>query len=118
MPGIAGQSENFDAPVAGDLDGNMSCGAESIQTEFRACCNARQSQASEADDSGAQERCGCEISETIRNRVDKRFRRDDVIGISTVDRIARELCVFTEILLTRPAVLAHTACPMQPRHAD
>ena len=61
---------------------------------------------------------GVDVLETIWNRIDEGFRRDQIVGIAAIDRPARELREVAEILAAAQTVFANTAGAVQPRHAD
>src|SRR5262249_15938495 len=78
----------------------------------------RDAEAAEADDSGAQQRSGGQIGETVGNSIHEVFGCGDEFGITAVDRVAGEYGRFTEIFLAGAAVFAGSVGRMEPGNAD
>src|SRR5258708_3608284 len=72
----------------------------------------------ESDDPGAEQRRGLLIGELVRNRVDEILRRDDVVGIASVDGIAGELGIIAEVFFPGATILAAAVGAIQPGNAD
>jgi hypothetical protein len=101
-------------PVERDLNGQVSCGAETIETKFTAGLDAREAKRAKSDYSSAQQWGGLLIRETLRNRVDEIFRRDNILGVSAIDGVPGECGVVAQILVSGAAIFASAIGVMQP----
>src|SRR5947207_13243311 len=98
-----------------ELERQMRRRAETIGPQPPAALDPTQSQATESDDPGAQQRRRLKIGERLGDRIDEALRRHDVVGIATVHRVTREGGVLAEIFFACPTVAASFARAMQPR---
>ncbi len=106
-----------DVPVAGDLDGQVRRGAESVETKLSTRTNAGQAQATEADDAGAKQRSGLLVGECVGDGINEIFGGDDVFGVTAVHGVAREFRMIAQVFGAGSAVLAYAVGVMQPGDA-
>src|SRR4029077_4583358 len=88
--------------------------AEAVQSEASAFFDTRNSQAAEADDSGAEKRSGLLILEVFRNLVYKILPRDGVLRVAAIHGVPSELRVVAEIFHSGAAVFASLIGAMEP----
>src|ERR1700723_953715 len=108
MPLIARSSIDFGPPMPRHLNGDVGGGAKSVQTQPSAPLYTRKPQCPEADDTGAQQRSCLQIVEAFRNRINKAFFCQGVLGITAVHGPARKRGMVAEIFFRREAVRART----------
>ena len=97
----AGDAVDLRAPVPRHLDGHVRGGAEPVDPQPLAGLDPRHPQRPEPDNARAQQRRGVQVRETLREPVDERFRRHDVLGVAAVHGPAGEIRAVAEVLASR-----------------
>src|SRR5207302_1410352 len=87
---VARGSIHVCTPVARNLDGYMTGGAEAVQSQVPAILDSRETQRAKSDDTGAEQRRRLLVCKAFRNGVNEVFRGQGVFGIASVYCIARE----------------------------
>lgn len=109
---------DFDAPVPRYLDGDVGGGAKSIEAQLFSGLNSGKTQATEADNPGAEQRGGLLARELLRDGIDKVLRRDNVLGVTAVHGITREGWVVAKIFRAAPTEFAIAIGVVQPGNSD
>src|SRR5467141_143774 len=88
--------------------------AKTVKTEALSGFDSGQPQRTKADDSRAKQRRRLLIWEDFRNRVNKTFRRDNILCVSPILAVPGKTWVVTQILFSSPAIWTGAVHMMQP----
>src|SRR5580704_15395116 len=99
------------------LYGHVRCRSKTIQAQATALLDAREAQRAETNDARTEQRRGLIVRKSFGNGIDEILRGDDIFSIASVDRIACERRMVTQILLAGAAVFAGAVGAMQPGDA-
>src|ERR1700756_2753020 len=87
---LSGTDENIRSPITRHLQADVSGGPETVNSQIGAPLYAGNTQASKANDSGAKQRRCLQIVKSVRDGVNEILFSEGVLGIASVDRVARE----------------------------
>src|SRR5690348_13313510 len=111
---VARRSIDLDVPVSRNLNGDVRRRAESIESQPPAFLDPREPQASKSNNSGAKQGRGLLIGKSLRNRVNKILRRNDVFRVTAIDGVSGERRTVAKIFFAPPAVFADAIRVVQP----
>src|ERR1035438_9398571 len=106
MPLIARASIDLGAPESRYLNCNVRGRSKTVQSKPSAVLDIPEAQASEADDPGAQQGRGREISKPLRDRIDEAFFRQRIFCVATIHCVASKAGMVAKIFLTGLAIFA------------
>jgi hypothetical protein len=78
----------------------------------------RHPQTAEADDPGAQQRCGMQVVQSFRQRKDKIIPGHGIFRIAAIDHVAGEFQCIAEVLTAVPAIPAVAVRSCDPGNTD
>jgi hypothetical protein len=111
-----GEGEDLPALVARHLRDDVGGRAKAVNADSPTL--ASEAQGAVADQPGAQQRRGRDIIEFGRDRETVALVGDGQLGIAAIDLVAGETGPVAQIFAAAAAVLADTAGPAEPWHAD
>ena len=114
----AGGDEDVAVPVAEDGDGLAGGGSEAEEADAFAGLSARDAEAAEADDAGAEEWSDVGVIEGVRECVDEVGADEGVFGVATVDGVAGEGGIVTEVFFVAETEGAGAVGAADPGDAD
>ncbi len=114
----AGGDVYLTIPVAEDLNGLAGGGSEAEEADALAGLSSRDSQAAEADDAGAEQRCGVDVVERVGKGVGEVGANEGVLGVASVGGVAGEGGVVAEVLFAAKAERAGAVGAADPGDAD
>ena len=96
------------------LSGEMSGCAEPIHPQPLTGAYPPQAQRPEADDPRAEQRRGSRVGKSVRDRDRELLMHQGVLGVATIDIVAREPSLIAQVLFTRQTIRASAAGGVQP----
>ncbi len=113
----AGAGIDFGSPVARYLNGDVRGRAKPVEGETLAALDARKSQRTKSDNSGAEKRRGLIVAKGFGNRIDKLLGSDGVFGVAAVHGVAGESRMVAKIFFAGAAIFASLIGAVQPRNS-
>jgi hypothetical protein len=110
------ERENALATMAGDLHGDVSSSAETIEPEPR--CIPGQAQSAKTDQPSAQQGSRLYICVNSRNGKAKPLVGNRVFGVAAIDLVSREAGAVAQVFATGQAVGTGPAGPTEPWDTD
>src|SRR5258707_14698362 len=115
---LARGDKHLRSPIFCNLKTHVTRCAEAVDAQPVTFANTSKTQTAKADDPRAQQGRGLKIGEALRDRIDKVFVSQGVLGVPAVHGVARELRSIAEVLASAQAVEAFSAGLVQPGNTD